>query len=194
MLTFDEVVALVASQPKPLLVAIDGLPLSGKTTLARQVTEELGAECLGLDDFVRPEAEWSSRDKPSFPFDFVRYGEFVDAVRSLAHNRRCLFHPYNWETGRVEDLPKVARGDGIALVEGVSTLHPDLAPLYDLRIWIESDAETTLAASLQRGVGSWAHEWEFVFLPSVELYLQTDPKARADLVACGRGAHRSEQG
>jgi uridine kinase len=187
MLTFDEVVALVASQPKPLLVAIDGLPLSGKTTLAQQVTEELGAECLGLDDFVRPEAEWSSRDKPSFPFDFVRYGEFVDAVRSLAHNRRCVFHPYNWETGRVEDLPKVVRGDGIALVEGVSTLHPDLAPLYDLRIWIESDAETTLAASLQRGVGSWAHEWEFVFLPSVELYLQTDPKARADLVACGRG-------
>jgi uridine kinase len=187
MLTFDEVVALVASQPKSLLVAIDGLPLSGKTTLAQQVTEELGAGCLGLDDFVRPEAEWSSRDKPSFPFDFVRYGEFVDAVRSLAHNRRCVFHPYNWETGRVEDLPKVVRGDGIALVEGVSTLHPDLAPLYDLRIWIESDAETTLAASLQRGVGSWAHEWEFVFLPSVELYLQTDPKARADLVACGRG-------
>jgi uridine kinase len=187
MLTFDEVVALVAPQPKPLLVAIDGLPLSGKTTLAQQVAEELGAECLGLDDFVRSEAEWSSRDKPSFPLDFVRYGEFVDAVRSLAHNRRCLFRPYNWETRRVEDLPKVVRGDGIALVEGVSTLHPDLAPLYDLRIWIESDAETTLAASLQRGVGSWAHEWEFVFLPSVELYLQTDPKARADLVACGRG-------
>ena len=34
------------------------------------------------------------------------------------------------------------------LVEGVSVLHPDLAPLYDLRIWVESDPETTLAASL----------------------------------------------
>jgi hypothetical protein len=99
MLTFDEVVALIASQPKPLLVAIDGLPLSGKTTLAQRVIEELGAECLALDDLVRPEAEWSSRDKPSFPFDFVRYDEFVDAVRSLAHNRCCRFHPYNWETG-----------------------------------------------------------------------------------------------
>jgi uridine kinase len=188
MLTFDEVIALVAPKPKPLLVAIDGLPLSGKTTLALRLIKELGAECLGLDDLVRPEAEWPSRDKPSFPFDFVRYDEFVDAVRSLAHNRRCLFHPYNWETGRVEDLPKVVRGDGIALVEGVSTLHPDLAPLYDLRIWIESDAETTLAASFERGVGSWAHEWEFMFLPSVELYLQTNPKARADVVALGRGS------
>jgi len=83
------------------------------------------------------------------------------------------------------------RGDGIALVEGVSALHPDLAPLYDLRIWIDSDAASTLAASFERGVGSWAHEWELMFLPSVELYLQTNPKARADVVARGRGAASS---
>jgi hypothetical protein len=82
----------------------------------------------------------------------------------------------------------VIRGDGIALVEGVSVLHHDLAPLYDLRIWVESDPETTLAASLERGVNSWAHEWRFMFLPSVELYLRTDPKSRADVVALGRGA------
>ena len=54
MLTFDEAVALVASKPEPLLVAIDGLPLSGKTTLALRLVQELGAECLSLDDFVRP--------------------------------------------------------------------------------------------------------------------------------------------
>ena len=99
MLTFNEVVALVASRPKPLLVAIDGLPLSGKTTLALRLIKELGAERLGLDDLVRPEAEWPSRDKPSFPFDFVRYDEFVDAVCSLAYERCCSFHPYDWETG-----------------------------------------------------------------------------------------------
>ena len=188
MLTFNEVVALIASRPRPQLVAIDGLPLSGKSTLAQRLIEELGAECLGLDDLVRPEVEWPSRDTPSFPFNFVRYDEFVDAVRSLARNRCCSFHPYNWETGCIEGLPKVVRGDDIALVEGVSALHPDLAPLYDLRIWVESDAETTLAASFEGGVGSWAREWEFMFLPSVKLYLQTDPKARADVVALGRGA------
>ena len=103
---------LISLRPTPLLVAIDGLPLSGKTTLALRLIKELGAECLGLDDLVRPEAEWPSRDKPSFPFDFVRYDEFVDAVRSLACNRCCSFHPYNWETGHLEDLPKVVRGDG----------------------------------------------------------------------------------
>ena len=192
MLTFDEVIALVASKPKPLLVAIDGLPLSGKTTLALRLIEEFGAECMGLHDFVRPEAEWPSRDTPSFPFDYIRYGEFVTAVRSLAHDRRCFFHPYEWDTGNIAREPTVSRGDGIALVEGVSVLHPDLAPLYDLRVWVESDPETTLAASLERGVGSWVHEWQFMFLPSVELYLRTDPKSRADVVALGRGLHPTE--
>ena len=188
MLTFDEVVAFVGSKQKPLLVAIDGLPLSGKTTLAVRLIKELGAECLWSDDFVKPEAEWPSRNIPSFPFDYIRYDDFVAAVRSLARDRRCSFHTYNWEAGRIADEAKVIRGDGIALVEGVSALHPDLTSLYDLRIWIENDAKTTLAASLERGVGSWARQWEFVFLPSVELYLQTDPKARADVVALGRGA------
>jgi uridine kinase len=188
MLTFDGVIALVASKPKPILVAIDGLPLAGKTTLALGLVEEFGAEYMGLDDFVRPEAEWPSRDTPSFPFDWIRYSELVTAVRSLAHDRRCIFHPYDWDTGQIAPEPKVIRGDGIALVEGVSVLHPDLTQLYDLRIWVESDPATTLAATLERGVGSWAHEWQLMFLPSVELYLRTDPKSRADVVALGRGA------
>jgi uridine kinase len=61
MLTFDEVVRLVGSRRKPLLAAIDGLPLSGKTTLALRLVSELGAECVQLDDFVKPVAEWPSR-------------------------------------------------------------------------------------------------------------------------------------
>jgi uridine kinase len=189
MLTFDEVVAVVGSRPKPSLVAIDGLPLSGKTTLSLRLVKELGADCLRLDDFVKPKMEWPSRDRPSFPFDYIRYSDFVMAVRALARDRHCCFHPYDWAAGRTADEPKIVRGDGIAVVEGVSALHPDLAPLYDLRVWVESDAETTLVASLARGVGSWASEWEAMFLPSVELYLRTNPRARADVIACGRGAN-----
>ena len=73
------------------------------------------------------------------------------------------------------------------MVEGVSALHPDLTPLCDLRIWVDSDPATTLQASLARGVGEWANEWRDLFLPSVELYAATNPRARADLIVAGRG-------
>lgn len=185
--SFEEVIAMIGSMPTPLLVAIDGLPLAGKTTLALRLMRELDADCLWLDDFVKPEADWPTRDTPSFPFNYIRYGEFMAAVRDLAQVRRCSLHPYDWDTGRIADQPKVVRGDRIALVEGVSALHPDLTPLYDFRVWVDSDAETTLSASFARGVGAWAREWEVMFMPSAQLYLQTDPKSRADIVAMGRG-------
>lgn len=188
MLSFDEVVALAAERPKPLLVAIDGLPLAGKSTLADRLVAELGAQALWFDDFVKPEAEWPSRETPSFPFDYVRYDDFMAAVRALARDGTCTFRPFDWEAGRLAEAPKTIRRGEVTLVEGVSSLHPELAPLYDLRIWVESDAQTTLAASIRRGVGAWARAWELMFLPSVELYLRTHPKSRADVIAAGRGA------
>jgi uridine kinase len=188
MLTFAEVEERIAAAPKPLLVAIDGLPLAGKSTLAERLIAAFGAPCLWLDDFVRPQAEWPPGEAPAFPFDYIRYGDFLAAVRALAAEGRCRYRTYDWETGRLADQPKTLARGPVTIVEGVSALHPDLAPLYDLRLWVESDPATTLAAARTRGVGDWDREWEHRFLPSVALYLRTDPKARADLIVAGRGA------
>ena len=111
----------------------------------------------------------------------------MGAVASLAENGRCQYRPYDWEIGETEDAERVVESDGPVIVEGVSALHPDLAPLYDLRIWVESDAASVLAASVARGVGNWTHEWVEMFLPSVGLYLDTNPRTRADVLAAGRG-------
>jgi uridine kinase len=187
MLDFQEVIGRVTQRSSPGLVAIDGLPLAGKSTLADRLAVTVGAECIRLDDFVKPEAEWRSHDQPSFPFDFIRYDEFMAAVTGLATSGRCSFRPYNFETACAESEAREVRADRLVIVEGVSALHVDLAPLYELRIWVESDAQSTLAASSQRGMGPWAREWRELFLPSVELYLHTKPWERADIIARGRG-------
>jgi uridine kinase len=187
VLSFDEVIASVGAQPGLRLMGIDGLPMAGKSTLASQLAVATGGACVHLDEFVKPEAEWRWHDRPSFPFDYIRYDQFLDAVTTLAENGWCQYRPYNWATGKAADAARVVRVDGPVIVEGVSALHPDLDPLYGLRIWVESDATTVLAASQARGVGAWMREWEEMFLPSAGLYLQTDPRARADVLAAGRG-------
>ena len=189
LIDFDQAVSHVAALKPPALVAIDGLPVSGKSTLAERLERELGATTIYLDDFVRPEVEWRGRIGPAFPFGYIRYDTFLAAVESIAQGETARYRLYNWDRG-VLDTEKLVHPGGLVVVEGVSTLHPRLARLYDLRLWVESDPDTTLAASLQRGVGDWERDWRELFLPSVALYLETDPKSRADHLVAGRGVAR----
>ena len=171
----------------PGLVAIDGLPCSGKTTLAERLRGAHGFECVWLDEFVRPASEWPWPRRPAYPFGFVRYGEFLDAVRTLAATGRCEYAPFDFATLAVLRERRSVTLERTVLVEGVSSLHPDLCGLYGLRLFVDSDRSTTLQAALDRGVGPWAAEWRDLFLPSVDLYMDTDPVTRADLVVPGRG-------
>lgn len=67
-LSFDDAVALALARPALSLIAIDGPPVSGKSTLADRMVGALGGDCLYLDDFAKPEGLWLSRTSPSFPF------------------------------------------------------------------------------------------------------------------------------
>src|SRR5262245_30407810 len=70
--TSDAMPSTVAMAPDLRLVAIDGLPLAGNTTLADRLATAIRGACVFLDDFIKPEREWRWRDRPSFPFDFIR--------------------------------------------------------------------------------------------------------------------------
>ena len=188
MIDFDAAVSLVGTRPGPRLVAIDGLPVSGKSTLAERLEAELGAKTVYLDDFVRPEAEWRGKAEPAFPFPYIRYEQFCQTVMALAGRRIARYRGYDWATGRLAETWTEINPAGLVVVEGVSTLNTALAPLYDLRLWVESDAATTITASLARGVGDWEQEWRGLFMPSVGHYLRTEPWLRADHIVAGRDA------
>jgi uridine kinase len=53
-LSFDEVIASVGRRPHLRLLAIDGLPLAGKTTLADRLAAAIGGACVFLDDWTSP--------------------------------------------------------------------------------------------------------------------------------------------
>lgn len=113
-------------------------------------------------------------------------------MQELAAHGRCRYRPYDWASGALADSERVVEIGRPVIVEGVSALHPDLTALYDLRVWVDSDATTVLQAVRGRGMGGWAREWERMFLPSVELYLRSKPWARADVRVAGRGASEGD--
>jgi uridine kinase len=186
--SLHEITARIKKFPDPCLIAIDGLPCSGKSTLAEQLKNDLGLACLYLDDFMLPRKDWPVPCPPAFPFQYMRYTQFMTAVQTLAKTGNCRFHPFEWNTGRVAQAEKVLSLDKPIIVEGVSTLHPNLLPYYALRIFVDSDKQTLAQALSVREQGSRIRNWHDLFLPSIELYMVTDPKKRADIFFAGRGA------
>jgi hypothetical protein len=93
-LTFEDVVARVASRPKPLLVVIDGLSLSGKSTLALQLMNEPGAKCVGLDASFNPRRSGSSGT--GHPSRLITSATMTSSSPFAPFTQpRCSFRPYD---------------------------------------------------------------------------------------------------
>jgi uridine kinase len=168
------------------LIGIDGLPCAGKTTLAYRLRELYGFEILHVDEFLLPEAKWPSR-RPGFPFPYVRYDEFLQAVTELAETGACEYAPFDWETSQVATRKRRITTKRPVIVEGISALVPVLSPYYGLKIFMQSARESVLDVAHARNFGIWAQEWRKIFLPSADMYMMTQPAARADVVVPGRG-------
>jgi uridine kinase len=186
--TVEDVITMIKSGVRPPLIAVDGLPCSGKSTMVDRLKNHIELDCIYLDDFVLPEGDWPSEMGPAFPFAYIRYDEFLDAVAALASAGTCSFRPFDWSTFEISADKRTISLSQPVVVEGVSSLNPSLCNLYGLKIFIESDRTTTLQAAFDRGVGAWGDRWRKLFLPSTDIYMETQPQERADLLIAGRGA------
>jgi len=171
--------------PRPL-IAIDGLPCAGKTTLALRLQQIHGFECLHVDEFLRPEEEWRGC-QPAFPFPYIRYEEFLQAVTDLAEQGECTYAPYDWKTLAVSTTPRRITTHRPVIVEGISALVPLLEPYYGLKIFVDSDRRSIQDVARTRSLGIWLREWREIFLPSADMYMLTRPERRADMIIPGRG-------
>jgi hypothetical protein len=65
-LTIEAAFAHLERCTRPSLIAIDGLPCSGKSTITNRLAQRLELECVHLDEFVLPENDWPPNIKPPF--------------------------------------------------------------------------------------------------------------------------------
>jgi uridine kinase len=169
------------------LIAIDGLPCSGKSTLADRLAVDLGLAIVGLDDFYLPEPLWPRDIAPGFPFPFLRAAQFREALQALKRDGRCSYLPYDGHSGRISGTARELHRRGPVIVEGCSVLDPGMEQVYDLRLYVTSDRASVMEARQQHGDDPDARNWEHLFLPSLDLYMATLPELRADIVIPGRG-------
>lgn len=190
--SIDELVKILVSEKRPCLIAIDGRPCAGKSTLADMLVKELDAKALFFDDFFIPQAEWPKDIKPAWPFPYMRDAEFVQGVKKLSQGLAFIYRPFDWPTHSLGHA-KTINPDGIIIVEGVSVLRKELASCFHKKILVISNNDNEFEAISERENHTGLTNWKQLFLPSVELYWQNKPWQRADIIYAGRGVKDKDE-
>ncbi len=149
----DKVVALIQSEKRPdepLLVAIDGIDGSGKTTFANEVagvlavTSGLSVIRATIDSFHNPrEIRWQ-RGRSS-PVGFYLDSHNLDSLRTE------LLDPFTAGTGSsyrtavfdeptdapIESQPLIVASTDVLIIDGIFLQRPELADYWDLTLFLD---------------------------------------------------------
>lgn len=143
-------------------VAIDGRTAAGKTTLGHELARVLadhGRVVLraSLDDFKRPWSERHLYDRTSGE-GYYRNAYDFEAMRALllepaapsgtGQVTLCSIDPITQVDHSDKRVPMPE--DGVLIVDSVFAFRPELNDHWDLRIWVEIDAELSVRRGTQR--------------------------------------------
>ena len=187
--------------PHPTRVAIDGIDAAGKTFLAEELADHLvanGRKILraSLDSFHRPR-EFRYRLGYDSPEGYFHDSFDYDALLSLlllplgpGGSRRCRRRIYDIRTeSPVQDEFIQVPADAILLFDGVFLLRPELIDVWDFRIFLNVDFETSLQRALDRdlpvlgSVEAIKQRYLERYIPGQRLYLETvRPQTLANVV------------
>ncbi len=202
-----DAVAACKTDGKPLLVAIDGIDGSGKSTFADELAGHLGDRGLRIvrstiDSFHNPrEVRWSKGKSSPVGFYFDSH--------NLTELRELLLDPMGAGAGAtfrtlafdepsdqpIEGLERTVTGDEIVLFDGIFLCRPELVGYWDYVIFLEAQARVDLdrlsyvladapagGSELIDHVLTWVSRIDR-YSSGMRYYLDSDtPKARADLV------------
>ena len=157
---------------KPLIIAIDGRCASGKTTLAKAITEQMDCNVIHMDDFfLRPEQRTANR--LATPGENIDHERFLEEVLiPLSKGLPVTYHPF--------DCHKMGFGEEILLtpkkiniVEGSYSCHPSLRDYYAYTFFLTISLEEQMKRIIDREGVEKAKIFKEKWIPLEEEYFKT---------------------
>jgi uridine kinase len=159
-----------------VIIGVAGGTGSGKTTVAHRILEQVGTENIAYiphDAYYKDLSHLSPEERRKVNFDHPDSLETSLLVKHLKQLRRgkpidipvydFTRHTRTSETRHVVPAP-------IVLVEGILIFaEPELRKLFDVRLYVDTDADIRLIRRLQRDVQERGRTFESV----IDQYLRT---------------------
>jgi uridine kinase len=157
------------------VIGIAGGTGAGKTTVARLITENVGESVtrIPIDNYYEDlshleldEREEVNYDHPSaFEWDLLH-----DQLATLLEGQPIEMPVYDFEIHNRKDEPETVVPTDVIIVEGILALYDeDVNEMFDLRLYVETDADVRILRRIQRDVIERGRDLEGV----IDQYLST---------------------
>lgn len=171
-----------SSRKEPLLIAIDGRCAAGKTTTASLVKEKINCNIIHMDSFFLQQGQRTKErlDEPGGNVDYERVKKEV--LIPLSRGQIFSYRPFDCKTMELSGPVKVEPA-AVTIIEGSYSCHPVLWDFYDLRIFLNINAEEQLQRIKRRNGTEAAQVFSDKWIPMEEKYFNTyNIQKRCDLI------------
>ncbi len=156
---------------KPVLLAIDGPCGAGKSTLANRLADIFPDSAIyHMDDFFLPPA-LRSAERLATPGGNVDYERFLQEVLlPLSEQKPFTYRRYECQRDTLTAVS--AAPQPLAIIEGSYSLHPALRDFYDLKVFLDIDAESQAKRIVARSPERLAERFFREWIPMENLYFE----------------------
>jgi uridine kinase len=160
----------------PIVIGIAGGTGSGKTTVAHMIVERVGAQYIAYlphDAFYRDLSHLPPEKRAEVNFDHPNSLEtelLIQHIQQLKAGQPIDLPIYDFKTHTRTAKTRPLLPQPIILVEGILIFaEPKLLPLYDIKIFVDTDADIRFIRRLQRDIQERGRTTESV----IDQYLAT---------------------
>ena len=192
----------VGAGGRPMLIGVAGGTASGKTSVCRRIMQELGGAGgagghgrlvnISMDCFYKDLSAEQHAAILEYNFDHpdaFDFGELHGVMENLRGRRRAEVPQYDYTTSSRLGTSTTVEGAEVVLLEGLFVLYDEgLREMLDMRVFVDTDADTRLARRIRRDVAERGRDvarvldqYEATVKPSYDQYVQPT-KRHADIV------------
>ena len=157
---------------KPVVVAIDGMSASGKTSLADILSKQFDIDVIHMDDFFLP-LNLRTDNRLSEVGGNVHYERFKDEVVSHINE----FNPLNYKIFDCSIMDfngnRMIRKSNIRIVEGSYSQHPYFENYADIKIFCKISSEEQINRIINRNGAEKAIRFKNEWIPLENKYFES---------------------
>ncbi len=159
-----------------LVIGIAGGTGSGKTTIADYILETVGPEKIAFlphDAYYRNQTDLTYEERSQVNFDHPASLEtelLIEHITNLRNQQAIHLPSYDFKTHSRTNQTIQINPQPIILIEGILILaEPELRKLFDLKIYVDTDADIRFIRRLKRDIEERGRTTESVIIQ----YLKT---------------------